>query len=91
MNKLYILILFILTSCAQFVPPTGGPKDIVGPKILDTFPKSNTKNFKEKEIQLTFDELIDVTSLKQEIIITPQQKGTFQVKPKRKISKTHFR
>ena len=49
MNKLYILILFILTSCAQFVPPTGGPKDIAGPKILDTFPKSNTKNFKEKD------------------------------------------
>ena len=90
MNKLYILILFILTSCAQFVPPTGGPKDIVGPKILDTFPKSNTKNFKEKEIQLTFDELIDVTSLKQEIIITPQQKGTFQVKPKGKSVKLIF-
>ena len=90
MSRLYIILIIFLSSCAQFVPPTGGEKDISGPKIVETFPKNNSKNFNQKTLELSFDELIDVSSLKQEIIITPQQKGTFSIKQKNKTVKLIF-
>lgn len=86
-KKLYQLIAILISSifilsCAQFVPPTGGKKDETPPKLVRTLPLDKQTNFKGSEIELYFDELIDVTSLRQELIITPEQEGYFDIKPK---------
>ena len=72
----------LLIGCAQFVPPTGGKKDETQPKLISSIPKSEQKNFKEKTISLEFDELVDVTSLRQELLIIPEAEGTFDIKSK---------
>lgn len=72
----------LLISCAQFVPPTGGKKDEIQPKLISSIPKSEQKNFKEKTISLEFDELVDVTSLRQELLIIPEAEGTYDIKSK---------
>lgn len=72
----------LLISCAQFVPPTGGKKDEVSAKLINSIPKPEQKNFKEKIISLEFDELVDVTSLRQELLIIPEAEGTFDIKSK---------
>ena len=69
---LTISLYIIISSCAQFVPPTGGPKDITPPNLTESIPKNETLNYKQKTIRLVFDELIDASSLRQELIITPQ-------------------
>jgi len=74
----------LLIACAQFVPPTGGKKDEVKPQLINSIPKSEQKNFKEKTISLEFDELVDVTSLRQELLIIPEAEGTFDIKAKSK-------
>ena len=71
-----------LFNCAQFVPPTGGKKDEVPPKLLLSNPKMEQKNFKDKTIYLQFDELIDVTSLRQELLIIPEPESSFDIKSK---------
>ena len=74
----------LIISCAQFVPPTGGKKDEVIPKLINSIPKSEQKNFRDKTISLEFDELIDVSSLRQELLIIPEAEGIFDIRSKSK-------
>ena len=88
-RKIIQVIIFIqacnlFISCAQFVPPTGGKKDEVIPKLINSIPKSEQKNFKDKTISLEFDELVDVSSLRQELLIIPEAEGIFDIKSKSK-------
>jgi Bacterial Ig-like domain len=83
-KNLYFLLIFICTACAQFVPPTGGKKDITPPKVLSTEPLTKTRNFSGKTIALNFDEYIDISSIKQELLIIPDPKSTYTVKQKGK-------
>jgi uncharacterized protein (DUF2141 family) len=72
----------LLISCAQFIPPTGGKKDEIAPKLVKSIPKFGQKNFKEKIISLEFDELIDISNLKQELLIIPEIESSYGVKLK---------
>ncbi|WP_394996296.1 Ig-like domain-containing protein, partial [Emticicia sp.] len=83
-NKSLTLIIAysMLVSCAQFVPPTGGKKDEVAPKLIKSNPPNEQKNYKGKEFELIFDELIDATSLRQELLIVPEPEGTYDIKQK---------
>ncbi|MFY7908075.1 MAG: Ig-like domain-containing protein [Emticicia sp.] len=72
----------LLIGCAQFVPPTGGKKDETPPKLISSIPKAEQKNYKEKTISLEFDELVDVTSLRQELLIIPEAEGTYDIRSK---------
>jgi len=88
-RKIIQVIIFIqacnlFISCAQFVPPTGGKKDEVIPKLINSIPKSEQKNFKDKTISLEFDELVDVSSLRQELLIIPEAEGIFDIRSKSK-------
>lgn len=42
------LVMIILQSCANPLPPTGGPRDTEGPLIIRTIPKDRTIGFNEK-------------------------------------------
>ncbi len=82
MKKYILPILILLSSCAQFVPPTGGPKDEKPPELTVSYPLNKTKNFNGRNILLEFNELIDAAALRQELIITPQPPGTYDLKEK---------
>jgi uncharacterized protein (DUF2141 family) len=89
----YLLIflpIILLFSCAQFVPPTGGENDKIPPELLRSSPVNKSKNFNEKNITLTFNEYLDITSLKQELLITPEPKSLYNVKLKDKTIKLIF-
>jgi uncharacterized protein (DUF2141 family) len=78
----YTITSVILSSCAQFVPPTGGSIDKKPPTLISSVPVDKTTSYKGSIISLMFDELIDATSIRQELIITPQPKGTYNLKIK---------
>jgi hypothetical protein len=78
----YIFLYTILNACAQFVPPTGGPIDKKPPTLISSVPINKTTSYKSKTISLQFDELIDATTIRQELVITPQPKGPFNLKVK---------
>jgi hypothetical protein len=59
------------TGCANIVPPEGGPRDTLPPVITKTSPPSNTKNFTDKRITLTFDEYVDLDNVQQNLIVSP--------------------
>lgn len=77
-NHIFILVLII--SCAQKVPPLGGKKDIIHPKILAASPKNQTLNFEGKTIEIYFDEYVKVENINQNLIITPAIEGNYSSK-----------
>lgn len=82
--KLNWLILLLATcilaqQCAKQTAPTGGPKDIIPPQLEYSTPKNKGVNFNGKEIQLSFDELIQLNNPREQLIITPTIGKKFEV------------
>lgn len=74
----------LLIGCAKIVAPTGGPKDEQHPLIVESNPPSHTTNFDKKQIDITFDEFIQLKDLNQNLIISPpvEEKPMIRVKGK---------
>lgn len=76
MNKLRLLLyglsLFIVASCAKQSTPTGGPRDLAPPKLLETNPPAESLNVRPETITLTFDEYVKLENPSKGIVITPR-------------------
>ena len=68
----FILLCF-LVSCAQQTPLTGGQKDVTPPKLdsSKTYPPSLATFFNENEVELVFNENIQVGKGKRSLITNP--------------------
>jgi hypothetical protein len=81
-NGLYFLFLSILvlfgaighSGCANIMPPTGGPKDTIPPRLLSSVPKDSAKRFADKKIILNFDEYIEGKDIRTELLVNPVPK-----------------
>lgn len=73
LNKmsLFSVLLFFISGCATVQQPMGGPKDETPPKVLSIVPENLTRNFDEREIQITFDEFVRLKNEFTEISISP--------------------
>ena len=69
-----IIFAALLSSCGQQVPPTGGPRDSIPPKLVAALPEYGAKNFKGNKITLVFDEYITLEN--------PYEKLTYSPTPK---------
>ena len=67
------ILLYFLVSCAQQTPLTGGQKDVTPPQLdsLRTHPSSLATFFNEKEVELVFNENIQVGNGKRDLITSP--------------------
>ena len=59
------------SGCASIVPPEGGPRDTIPPQLVKASPQDSTLNFNAKEIVLTFDELVDLKDITNNLLFTP--------------------
>lgn len=74
-NLFFIFIIVVAWfSCAKQSSPMGGPKDEDPPVLLETDPENNSTNIKPKEINLIFNEFIQLENPTKQIIITPRIK-----------------
>jgi hypothetical protein len=65
-------------GCANIIPPSGGPRDSIAPKLVSAVPKDSTLNFRGNRITFNFDEYIDdPQDLQNNLLFTP----TFEVNP----------
>lgn len=78
LNSLYIKQLiflifccFLLSSCANQLPPGGGEEDKESPKLVGQYPPPNTLNYRGKSITLKFDKYVDRRSLQDAFFISP--------------------
>lgn len=60
------------SSCANIIPPTGGPRDSLPPVLIKAVPKDSMLNFKGDKIVLTFNEYIQLdNTIQQTLIVSP--------------------
>ena len=84
---LMAVVSVLLSSCANEVAPTGGPKDETPPKVLKYSPENYSTNFEGKKIEITFDEFFQLNNYKSKLLISPpfRNEPTFTVKGKKLI------
>ncbi|MEO7209803.1 MAG: Ig-like domain-containing protein, partial [Chitinophagaceae bacterium] len=59
-------------SCANIIPPTGGPKDTTAPVLVGAIPVDSSLHFTTKKITLNFDEFVQLSSnFGDEIVVSP--------------------
>lgn len=82
----YILpiMLTVVIGCAQQGAPTGGPKDEDPPKVVRATPMNYSTQFTGKEIEITFDEFIQMGGFSQELVVSPPMEEKPVIKLKNK-------
>lgn len=68
---LFSLIICLAAGCANIVPPTGGKKDVIPPKLVDVAPADSQRNQKVSKIVLHFDEYVTVSDITNQVHISP--------------------
>jgi len=81
---LTVITIFIITSCANIVSPTGGPRDTEAPKIINSLPENYSINFSQKRIEINFNEFIVLKDLRSQLIISPPFKELPEIKTRGK-------
>lgn len=70
---LLFLIPVLFSGCANTGTPGGGPKDETPPRLIKSIPEINKTNYKDKKVEIYFDELISIESPSEKVIISPPQ------------------
>ncbi|MGB5942679.1 MAG: Ig-like domain-containing protein [Leeuwenhoekiella sp.] len=73
-TRYFLGIIFLsltLVHCAKRGSPKGGPEDKLPPEVVSTNPPNFSTNFKGKNITITFNELVKLNKLQQQLIISP--------------------
>lgn len=83
MIRAALYTLLLVTSCAQVKPLTGGFEDTIPPNIIRSLPENFSSNQEEPVFIFEFDEIVDVSKLKEKLIISPYYDGSFEIKSKK--------
>lgn len=81
-NGLIFFILLSLTitgaisnsGCANIVPPLGGPRDTLPPRLLLVTPRDSARHFAANKIVFNFNEYIEAKEVLQNLIVSPVPK-----------------
>ncbi len=90
MRKIGFILLLIISGlplwrCANQTTPMGGPKDTIPPILIKSIPEHKQKNYKNKSIELEFNENITLFNPKDEILISPSVGKDIEYKYKKNI------
>jgi hypothetical protein len=76
----FILLIALLpptlvqTGCANMVPPSGGPRDSLPPRLVEVRPADSSRNFAGKRIVIEFDEFVQVDNVQENLLVSPVPK-----------------
>lgn len=79
-----VTLVLLVNSCARQSSPTGGPKDTIPPILINSIPRQNQINYKDKTITLNFNEMIIAANPKEQIIIAPTTSNEYEVTTRKK-------
>ena len=79
-----LVALFILAisiySCANMSRPGGGPRDETPPVFIKGVPAPGALNVSKQEIEIEFDEIIQVEKPSEKVIVSPPQKDMPEIR-----------
>lgn len=76
-----VVLMLLLASCAnRGQGPQGGPRDTIPPVVVKEDPLNGTLQFTGKEVVVQFDEYIQLDDVQKNVLISPPQQNTPEVK-----------
>jgi hypothetical protein len=75
-----LIILFViqqivvLPGCANMIPPQGGVRDTLPPRLIKASPDDSTKNFTGSKISFSFNEFVDLQNVQENLMVSPNPK-----------------
>ncbi|MEY3737736.1 MAG: hypothetical protein RL544_514 [Bacteroidota bacterium] len=75
-GALVLLISMYISGCANIIPPGGGPRDSLPPKLVIALPKDSATNVHTKNFMLSFDEYLTLQGIQENLIVSPTVKNT---------------
>lgn len=74
-----VAALQLMPSCANIVPPSGGPKDTLAPVLVRAVPRDSMTRFAGNKIVIEFDEYVTIDNPSENLIVSPYPKNQPQV------------
>lgn len=68
---LLLVVAFVAQHCANPVSPTGGPRDLDPPEVVESVPPNYSTGFDGTDIHITFNEFVVLHQLQQQMLISP--------------------
>lgn len=78
------ICILLFPRCANIVPPSGGPRDTLPPRLLSTTPPDSTLHFNKHKVYFTFNEYVQLDNIFEKLIVSPTLKRTPTVTSKLK-------
>jgi len=77
-------VLRLAVACAQQGNITGGPKDVLPPKVVSSLPENYATQFHGKQITITFNEYFSLKDINKQLVISPpmSEKPVLKIKGK---------
>src|SRR4051794_15343432 len=72
--SILLCMIWMGSSCANIIPPTGGPRDSIPPVLVTATPKDSALQFKTNKITLNFDEYVQADNPTENVVIWPNPK-----------------
>lgn len=69
------LVSIYITGCANIIPPGGGPRDSLAPKLIVALPKDSATNVRTKNFLLSFNEFVTLQGIQENLIVSPTVKN----------------
>jgi hypothetical protein len=66
--------ILVLPGCANIIPPQGGLRDSLPPKLIKATPGDSTRNFTGTRIIFSFNEFIDLQNIQENLLVSPSPK-----------------
>ena len=61
-------------GCANIIPPQGGPRDSLPPRLIKASPGDSTRNFTGTRITFSFNEFVDLQNIQENLLVSPSPK-----------------
>src|SRR6056297_1100622 len=80
-----VIAVMLLSRCArEMTTLTGGPKDTIPPRLVESKPPNYSVNFDSKEIDIEFNEFIQLKEMEQQFLSSPPFEEDPEIKMKGK-------
>ena len=76
---LAIPLLALLSGCAQIGSPSGGPKDVDPPELLEVEPAIGSTGIHPKSVTVEFDEYVKAGQWRSQLLVSPPIEGTMDL------------
>ncbi|MBO9152756.1 Ig-like domain-containing protein [Chitinophaga sp. GCM10012297] len=75
-SLLVLALCSFFTQCANIVPPGGGPRDTLPPRLVHVAPLDSTLNFNSSRVVFQFNEFVELDNVIEKLIVSPTMKRT---------------